>query len=266
MNTAAATLKAQNITLQYGSHKIIDDLNISFPKPEIVSIIGPNGSGKSTLLKALCRLLTPYAGTVYLNGSDINAMNTESVAQIISVLPQSSHAPSDITVEELIRYGRLPYQKFFDSLKKEDLAVVEEAIKITELDKFRSRSINTLSGGERQRAWLAMALAQQPQILLLDEPTTYLDVHHQLELMELVVRLHYEKQLTVIMVLHDLNHAARYSQRLVAVKNGQIVADGQVSEVFTEPVIEHLYDVKALITTLQKDENCYPVCFPYTVS
>ena len=111
-----------------------------------------------------------------------------------------------------------------------------------------------------------MALAQQPQLLLLDEPTTYLDVHHQLELMELVVRLHYEKQLTVIMVLHDLNHAARYSQRLVAVKNGQIVADGQVSEVFTEPVIEHLYDVKALITTLQKDENCYPVCFPYTVS
>ena len=111
MNTAAATLKAQNITLQYGAHKIIDDLNISFPKPEIVSIIGPNGSGKSTLLKALCRLLTPYAGTVYLNGSDINAMNTESVAQIISVLPQSSHAPSDITVEELIRYGRLDVYK-----------------------------------------------------------------------------------------------------------------------------------------------------------
>ena len=259
-------ISLKHVSKSFGPLKAVDDASLEVKKGEIICLIGPSGSGKSTLLKALCRLLTPYAGTVYLNGSDINAMNTESVAQIISVLPQSSHAPSDITVEELIRYGRLPYQKFFDSLKKEDLAAVEEAIKITELDKFRSRSINTLSGGERQRAWLAMALAQQPQILLLDEPTTYLDVHHQLELMELVVRLHYEKQLTVIMVLHDLNHAARYSQRLVAVKNGQIVADGQVSEVFTEPVIEHLYDVKALITTLQKDENCYPVCFPYTVS
>lgn len=266
MNTMTASLKTQNITLQYGVHKIIDSLNISFQNPEIVSIIGPNGSGKSTLLKALCRLLIPCAGTVYLNGNDINSMKTESVAQIISVLPQSSHAPADITVEELVRFGRLPYQKFFDSLNEEDLTAVEESIKITGLDNLRERSINTLSGGERQRAWLAMALAQQPQILLLDEPTTYLDVHHQLELMELVVRLHYEKQLTVIMVLHDLNHAARYSQRLIAVKTGKIIADGKVSEVFTESIIEQLYDVKVLITTLKKEENYYPICFPYTVS
>lgn len=260
------TLQAKKITLQYGQHKIISDLTLDLSKPEIVTIIGPNGSGKSTLLKALCRLLEPAAGTVLLNSKDINKMSTEEVARTMAVMAQSAQAPGGTTVEELICYGRMPYRKFFDGLNREDRLAVEEAIAFTELGPLRNRLVHTLSGGERQRAWLAMALAQKPQILLLDEPTTYLDVHHQLELMELVVKLHKEMGLTIIMVLHDLNHAARYSQRLIALKKGEIMADGDTESVFVEQIIEQLYDVQAVIMHVKANGTTYPVCFPYTVA
>ena len=183
------TLHTQKITLRYGEHTIIRDLTLDISQPEIVTIIGPNGSGKSTLLKALCRLLEPASGAVYLDSKDINKMSTEEVARTLAVMAQSANAPGGTTVEELVCYGRLPYRKFFDGLNQEDRLAIEEALAFTELGPLRTRLVHTLSGGERQRAWLAMALAQKPKILLLDEPTTYLDVHHQLELMELVVRL-----------------------------------------------------------------------------
>ena len=244
------TLHTQKITLCYGEHTIIRNLTLDISQPEIVTIIGPNGSGKSTLLKALCRLLEPASGAVYLDSKDINKMSTEEVAR---------------TLAELVCYGRLPYRRFFDGLNQEDRLAIEEALEFTELGPLRTRLVHTLSGGERQRAWLAMALAQKPKILLLDEPTTYLDVHHQLELMELVVRLHNEMGLTVIMVLHDLNHAARYSERLIALKKGTIMADGPTDEVFTQSVIEELYDVKAVIMRVGANGTQYPVCFPYSV-
>ena len=169
------TLHTQKITLRYGEHTIIRNLTLDISQPEIVTIIGPNGSGKSTLLKALCRLLEPASGAVYLDSKDINKMSTEEVARTLAVMAQSA-----------------PYRKFFDGLNQDDRLAIEEALEFTELGPLRTRLVHTLSGGERQRAWLAMALAQKPKILLLDEPTTYLDVHHQLELMELVVRLHNE--------------------------------------------------------------------------
>jgi len=261
-----ASLYTENITLQYGDKKIINDLSLVLSKPEIVTIIGPNGSGKSTLLKSLCRLLEPSKGTVYLNSKDINKMSTEQVAKLISVMAQSAQAPGGITVEELVRYGRMPYQGFFEWLNKEDLEAVERAIEFTELEELRHRPVISLSGGERQRAWLAMALAQDPEILLLDEPTTYLDVHHQLELMELIVKLHREKQLTIVMVLHDLNHAARYSERLIALKKGQVMADGPTNQVFTERVISALYDVEAMIMHVTAKGESYPVCLPYVTT
>ncbi len=259
------TLHTQQITLKYGERTIIQNLSLDISKPEIVTIIGPNGSGKSTLLKALCRLLEPASGTVYLNSKDINKMSTEEVARTLAVMAQSANAPAGTTVEELVCYGRMPYRKFFDGMSHEDKQAVEEAIAFTELAPLRTRLVHTLSGGERQRAWLAMALAQKPKILLLDEPTTYLDVHHQLELMELVVRLHKEMGLTVIMVLHDLNHAARYSERLIALKKGVIMADGATEEVFVQPIIEELYDVRAVIMQVEANGTKYPVCFPYSV-
>ena len=162
------TLHTKKITLKYGERTIISDLTLDIAKPEIVTIIGPNGSGKSTLLKALCRLLEPASGAVYLNSKDINKMSTEEVARTLAVMAQSANAPGGTTVEELVCYGRLPYRKFFDGLNQEDRMAVEEALEFTELGPLRTRLVHTLSGGERQRAWLAMALAQKPKILLLD--------------------------------------------------------------------------------------------------
>ncbi|MGM9520462.1 MAG: ABC transporter ATP-binding protein [Phascolarctobacterium sp.] len=259
-------LVARGISLSYGSRTIIDGLELELTKPEIVSIIGPNGSGKSTLLKALCRLLEPSGGTVYLDGKNINTMTAEAVAKAVAVMAQSATAPGGTTVQELVTLGRMPHRHFLAGLSAADKEAVEAAIAFTELEPLRQRLVHTLSGGERQRAWLAMALAQEPQILLLDEPTTYLDVHHQLELMELVVRLQRERQMLIIMVLHDLNHAARFSNRLIALKKGHIMADGPTKEVFVEPIIEELYDVKAVIMKVEALGGSYPVCLPYRVT
>lgn len=260
-----SSLCAKNLCLQYGRKVVAKDISVDFDKPEIVSIIGPNGSGKSTLLKSLCRLLRPDKGSVLLDGKEIHSMNTTQLARKISVLPQSASAPMDISIYDLVLHGRLPHRGFLQSVSAQDKEAVDAALRATGLLCLQHRSLGELSGGERQRAWLAMALAQQPQILLLDEPTTYLDVHHQLELMELIVRLHRERQLTVIMVLHDLNHAARYSQRLVAIKGGAVFADGAVSEVFTTQILESLYDVKALVHSIEHDGQTHRIYFPYTI-
>ena len=264
--TSHTSLSTLQVRLQYQENIISNEMSLDFSKPEIISIIGPNGSGKSTLLKALCRLLPPSSGGVYLNGRNLSEIPTEEIARTISILPQSAIAPGDMTIRDLTAYGRLPYQSFFSQLSADDKQAIDDALSFTELTEMQHRRLDTLSGGERQRAWLAMALAQHPRILLLDEPTTYLDIHHQLELMELVLRLHQQRDLTVIMVLHDLNHAARYSQRLIALKKGTVVADGSIAEVFTVPVLENLYDVKTVVTTLEQQGCCYPICFPYTAT
>ena len=258
-------LRADKLTLQYGDRTIADNLNFAVDKSEIISIIGPNGSGKSTLLKSLGRLLKPTRGTVLLEGKDIQAMKPGDVARKMSILPQSSTAPTDMTVYDLVCYGRMPHQGLFASPTAVDEDKIEEALAETNISHMRYRRLDTLSGGERQRAWLAMAIAQNPKILLLDEPTTYLDVKHQLDLMNLVYKLHQTKNITVIMVLHDLNHAARYSHRLVAVKHGKIFADGLVQDVFTEPILRDLYDVETSVMTMKQNNEEYLVCFPYDV-
>jgi len=258
------SLKMQTVCLKYRDKTVFKDVNLEFLQPEIVSIIGPNGSGKSTILKALSRILTPASGYVYLQNESLQKMPTECVARTISILPQSANAPGDMTVRDLTACGRIPYQNLWGSRTLNDDAAIDEALDITGLTKLQNRLLNTLSGGEKQRAWLSMALAQKPKILLLDEPTTYLDVKHQLELMELIVRLHRECDMTIIMVLHDLNHAARYSTRLIAVKEGIVVADGKVKEVFTVRVLEELYDVQVVVTKIERDGCSYPICLPYT--
>lgn len=258
-------LQANSLTLQYGQKIIANNLNFKVDKAEIISIIGPNGSGKSTLLKALGRLLKPTYGTVFLEGKNIEKMKPVDIARKMSILPQSSTAPADMTVYDLVCYGRMPHQGLFSSPTKIDKERIEEALKETNTSEMRYRRLDTLSGGERQRAWLAMAIAQNPEILLLDEPTTYLDVKHQLDLMNLVYKLHETKKITVIMVLHDLNHAARYSHRLVAVKKGEIFAEGLVKDVFTENILSNLYDVETSVMTLEQNGQKNLVCFPYDV-
>lgn len=259
------TIEARSVTLGYGTKVISPHLDIQIDKPEIVSIIGPNGSGKSTLIKALSRLLPPASGSVLLDGKDIHHMRPNDVARIMAILPQSVQAPSDITVYDLVSYGRSPYQKFFAKVSGVDKDHMLEAISATGMMAFIHRRLDTLSGGERQRAWLAMALAQQPQILMLDEPTTYLDIFHQLELMKLIQRLHQERQIAVVMVLHDLNHAARFSNRVIAVKNGEIFADGAVADVFTADKIKRLYGVETTVMTIEQGGSSHLVCFPHDV-
>ena len=258
------TIEARELCLQYGKKIIAKNLSLAVNKPEIISIIGPNGSGKSTLLKAMGRLLTPTSGTVYLNGDDIRALSREKTAQIISVLPQSVHAPGDITVHDLVTYGRLPFQSMLAKVSAEDEEIIAESIAATEMTHLQHRELSALSGGELQRAWLSMAIARRPRILLLDEPTTYLDIHHQLELMKLIEQLYATRNMTVIMVLHDLNHASRFSQRLIAVKDGRIFADGTVTEVFCRKILEPLYDIRAVVTEVAgEDEDKHLVCVPY---
>jgi iron complex transport system ATP-binding protein len=257
------TIEAQSITLGYGGKVIIPEMDIVIDKPEIISIIGPNGSGKSTLMKALSRLLIPLAGCVLLDGKDIHQLQPVQVAKIMAILPQTVHAPGDMTVYDLVAYGRMPYKKMFEKLASDDQECMAAALEATGIQQMLHRRLDSLSGGERQRAWLAMALAQEPRILLLDEPTTYLDIHHQLELMKLVRKLHQDMQITVIMVLHDLNHAARFSQRMIAVKDGLLFADGSVEEVFTVENLRALYGVETTIMTIEQGGSSHLVCFPH---
>lgn len=258
-------IEARSVALGYGAKVVAPDMDIRIDKPEMISIIGPNGSGKSTVLKALSRLLPPKTGSVLLDGKDIHQMRPNDVARIMAVLPQAAQAPGDMTVYDLVSYGRSPYQGMFSQVSEADKAQVLDSIQATGMTGFVHRRLDTLSGGERQRAWLAMALAQEPQILMLDEPTTYLDIFHQLELMKLVQRLHQERQITVIMVLHDLNHAARFSQRVIAIKEGQVFADGTVQEVFTAELLKQLYGVETTVMIVEQGGNEHLVCFPHDV-
>lgn len=262
-NPTGVSIHVKDVSLGYGKHSVIQNMNVSFDKAEVVSIIGPNGSGKSTLLKAIGRLLAPTKGVVYMDGRDIKTIASGDIAKLMSILPQSAQAPGDMTVRDLAACGRMPYQSAFSQLNDDDQRAIDKALKDTGLFEMQHRRIGNLSGGERQRAWLSMALAQEPQVLLLDEPTTYLDIHYQLELMELVSELHEDLGITVIMVMHDLNHAARFSHRLIAVKKGKIAADGPVKEVFTKEVLEPLYDVKVEVLEIGEKNNRQLACVPY---
>lgn len=262
----AEILKACGLSLGYGKAEIVHEVTASIHRAEIAAIIGPNGSGKSTLLKALARLLEPRAGRVEFMGEDLWQKTEREVAQKVAFLPQSAEPPGDITVMELVRMGRLPHRKFWDSFSKEDGEACREALARTGMEKFAQRPILALSGGERQRARLAMALAQQPEVLLLDEPTTYLDIRHQLALMELVEELHDALGLTVVMVLHDLNQAVRSAQRLIAVCAGEILADGSPNTVFTRELVRGLYGVESRVSDIEIAGRQTKLCLPERVA
>lgn len=258
-------LTAHQLTLAYGEKIVAPDMSLLFDKPEIVGIIGPNGSGKSTLLKALSHLLQPASGQVLLEGVNLAKMPRRKVARALSILPQSATAPGDYAVYDLVACGRSPHRGPFAALSTEDRRVIEEAIAMAGLEPLSYRRMDTLSGGEKQRAWLAMALAQQSSILMLDEPTTYLDVHHQLEMLQLIQRLQRELNLKVIMVLHDLNQAIRFCHRIIAVKNGMVFADGSVETVMTVENMRQLYGVEMIIAQILHDGKKQLVCLPHDV-
>ncbi len=222
---------------------VIRGLDITVREGEIVALVGPNGSGKSTLLRALARVLKPARGVVLLDGKSLSEWSTREVARQLALLPQSPVLATDMSVEELVWMGRSPHQGLFGLPTLEDRQAVEKAIEETGITALAKRQVGLLSGGERQRAWLAMALAQQPQVLLLDEPTTFLDLHHQLEVLDLIRYLNHEHGLTVIMVLHDLNQAARYAHRVCVLKDGQVFGDGAPADILTPETLREVFQI-----------------------
>ncbi|QJC51473.1 ABC transporter ATP-binding protein [Paenibacillus albicereus] len=241
-------LTGQSLVHGYGDQLVVHGVDIDIRQGEWVGIIGPNGSGKSTVLRMLARLLKPRGGAAMLDGEDLAALPPKSAARRIAMLAQAQEAGLELTVRELVRKGRHPHLKWYqDGSAEEHESIVDWAIAAASLQELQHRPLPALSGGERQRAWLAMAIAQTPSVLLLDEPATYLDIAHQLELMELVQQLNREQGLTVVTVLHDLNQAARYCDRLVAVKDGRVAAQGSPSELFTHAFFSDVFGVEGSI-------------------
>jgi len=240
-------LAAEQVRLAYDEHVVVHDVDLELTDGSFTAIVGPNGCGKSTLLRALGRLLRPAGGQVLLDGRAIARTPTREVATVLGLLPQSPVAPEGLSVADLVARGRHPHQSWVRQWSRDDEAVVAEALEWTDMAELADRPVDALSGGQRQRAWISMALAQGTDLLLLDEPTTYLDLAHQIDVLELVGRLHAERGRTVAVVLHDLNLAARYAQRLVAMKDGVLVASGTPAEVLTEELLADVFDLEARI-------------------
>jgi iron complex transport system ATP-binding protein len=249
-------LQAKNIYVSYDKKEVLKDVSIDIRKGEIVGIIGPNGSGKSTVLKALSRTLKPKKGQILLEGNNINDMNTKAIARKLAILPQVRKVPGDITVEALVSYGRYPHLGFGHRLHKQDFEIVDWAIEKTDLTELRHRFVDTLSGGERQRAWIAMALAQNPSILILDEPTTFLDISYQLETLELIKELNEKLGLTIVMVLHDLNQAVRYSHKIVALNKGSVHCCGERSSLLTKEFLKEVFKIEGDIL-MDETNKCH---------
>jgi len=233
------------LSLAYDSDTVIKQLSLSIVPGEITALVGPNGCGKSTLLRGLARLLKPRAGEVLLDGRAIHTLSTKGLAQQMGILPQGPVAPEGLTVYELVAQGRYPHQGFFQQWSPADEKATREALAITNMAPFADRPMDTLSGGQRQRAWIAMTLAQETSILLLDEPTTFLDIGFQLEVMELIERLNRERQMTILLVLHDLNQAARYSRRMIVLREGVVVADGRPRDALTKELLTDVFNIHA---------------------
>jgi iron complex transport system ATP-binding protein len=240
-------LSAQDLQLAYDQRVVVDGLSVAIPDGRITVIVGANACGKSTLLRALARLLKPKAGVVHLDGSDIHRLPTKEVATKLGILPQTPVAPEGITVADLVARGRYPHQKWLRQWTDEDEDAIASALETTGTIELANRPVDELSGGQRQRVWIAMALAQQTDILLLDEPTTYLDLAHQVEVLDLLTDLNQAEGRTIVMVLHDLNQACRYSHHLVAMRDGNVAAEGPPSGIINEALVNYVFDLNCRV-------------------
>ncbi|MCD2147519.1 ABC transporter ATP-binding protein [Gordonia paraffinivorans] len=247
--TRTARLRGVGLTIGYDQRVVIDDLDIEIPDGEVTTIIGSNGCGKSTLLRCLARLLPPRAGTVYLDGEDITQIRPRQVARTLAILPQNPIAPEGLTVADLVARGRHPHQRWYQQATADDEAAIAEAMAMTDTLELADRTLDALSGGQRQRVWIALTLAQGTDLILLDEPTTYLDLAHSIDVLDLVRRLRDDHGKTVVMVLHDLNLAARYSDSLVVMKDGAIVMSGSPSKVIGPELLDEAFGLRAHVMT-----------------
>ena len=253
-------LSCEKLALAYEQNEVIHELSLAIPSEKITALIGPNGSGKSTLLRGMARLMKPTHGAVYLDGHAIHQIPTKQLARQMAILPQMPDAPGGLQVRELVAFGRYPYQGFLGMLTAEDDRRIDDALEITGMQSLADRLLGELSGGQRQLAWLAMALAQDTQLLLLDEPTTFLDMAHQLEVLDVLERLHRQQRRTIVMVLHDINQAARYAQHMIALLNGKIAASGTPFEMITSQVMAEVFEIEVEISTAGSGN--WPFCIP----
>lgn len=253
-------LRAENLTLAYDQRVIAETLSVAIPDNSFTVIVGPNACGKSTLLRALSRMLKPTTGSVLLDGSAISSLPAKKVARTLGLLPQSSIAPDGITVADLVARGRYPHQGLLRQWSADDERIVEESMAATGVHSLAERFVDELSGGQRQRVWIAMALAQQTPLLLLDEPTTYLDIQHQIEVLDLCAELHEEQGRTLVAVLHDLNHAARYATHLIAMKGGEVLAEGAPGDIVTAELVRDVFGLGCQI--IDDPETGTPLIVP----
>ncbi|MGT2926830.1 ABC transporter ATP-binding protein [Streptococcus cuniculipharyngis] len=238
-------IEAKQIRLAYHGKTILNNLSTSIPDQKITCLIGPNGCGKSTLLKSLARIIPIDSGDIFLDGQPISALPTKTIAQHLTLLPQILEAVPGTSVYELVSYGRFPHQRYLGGLSKQDRDKIHWAMEMTEVTSLANSPLERLSGGQRQRVWLAMALAQDTQTIFLDEPTTYLDLNHQLEILELLQQLNKEQQKTIVMVLHDLNQVSRFADHVISMKEGQIYQEGSSQQVLSHPVLQHVFNIDA---------------------
>ncbi|OLO10456.1 ABC transporter [Chromohalobacter japonicus] len=254
-------LTGEALCAGYESRRVLDGVDLTVAEGKLTVLLGANGSGKSTLLKTLARTLIPSAGQVCLDGKDIHRCNTREVAQRLGILPQGPVAPEGLTVRQLVGMGRFPHQRLWRQDAEQDARAIREAMAYADVTEFAERSVDALSGGQRQRCWIAMVLAQETDLILLDEPTTFLDLKVQVDLLELLSRLAHEHGRTLLLVLHDLNLAAAYADQLVMMREGQIVTRGAPQEVFTATNLKHVFDLDAHV--LEDPETGSPVCVPH---
>ena len=249
-----------NVSITYGKRQILENITMEFEKGKITTIIGPNGCGKSSLLKTISRVVTPSAGTPVFEDKPIKDYSPKELARKIAYLPQIHTSPADIDIRTLVSYGRFPYKKFGSGLTQEDSDIIDQTLELTGLSHMGDRLLNNLSGGEKQRAWIAMTICQQPEILLLDEPITYLDIGYQVEVLELIKELGERLKITIVMVLHDMNFTSRYSNRIYMLKDGHVYDYGKPEEIISHDKMEHVFSIDSQI--VRDDKNDCPFLIP----
>ncbi|SOC16664.1 iron complex transport system ATP-binding protein [Ureibacillus xyleni] len=254
-------IETKNLTLTYGENIILDQLNLTIPTGEITVLIGSNGCGKSTLLRSMARLLKPQSGSILLDGEMMLKLSTKEVAKKLAILPQGPVSPEGLTVMQLVKQGRFPYQKWYQQWSSKDEEIVHHALQSTGMMEFSNRLVDSLSGGQKQRAWIAMTLAQDTDTILLDEPTTYLDLTHQIEVLDLLFELNEKEKRTVIMVLHDLNLACRYAHHVIAVKDKAIFAQGKPEEIVNRELVRNVFNLECEVVADPVFGT--PMCVPY---
>jgi len=241
-------VKTESLSIGYTDRLLFENLDLHIPRGEISVFVGSNGCGKSTLLRSIARLLKPTTGSVLLEGKDVNRMSSRDVAKKMGILPQSPVSPEGLTVHDLVKQGRYPHQSWLKRWTEEDTEKVEAAMEATRISDLRDRAVDTLSGGQRQRAWIAMTLAQDTDVILLDEPTTYLDMTHQIEILDLLFELNEKKNRTIVMVLHDLNLASRYAHNIIAIKNGEVHAQGKPENIITCDLVRSVFGMECQVS------------------